>query len=97
MVNWLHDTRQRTVNPQMTVVVGYEAKLLELVHELTDARSCRSDDLGQRFPVDLHRDWLQHCFLADVRKNEKRSREAAFARIEKLIDQPLSCRDGTRP
>jgi hypothetical protein len=76
-----HDTRQGTLNLQMAAIVGNEAKLPELVHERTDARSRRSDDLGQRSLVDLHRDGLWNGFFAELRNNEKHSRETTFARI----------------
>ena len=70
----------------MAVVVD-EAELPELVHELIDARTRRSDDFGQRLLADRRGDGLRTTLLAEIRQQKKGSRQPLFARVEELVDQ----------
>src|SRR5665213_2549424 len=70
----------------MAVVVD-KAQLPELVHEMTDPRACRADDLGQRVLADPGRDRLRSAFLAEIGQHEEGSGQALFAGVEQLVDQ----------
>src|SRR5260370_4479123 len=83
-----HDAQQGTMDLKVTVV-GNEAQLPEFVHEVTDARTRRADDIGQRLLADARRDRLRTAFLAEIRQQEKSPREPLFARVEELVDQVL--------
>ena len=72
----------------MAVVVD-KAQLPELVHEMTDPRVRRADDLCQRLLADLGRDRLRAAFLAEIGEHEEGPGQALFARVEQLVDQVL--------
>ena len=60
----MQDDAQQGAMDRQLAVIGDEAQLPEFVHEMTDARARRADDLGQRFLADPVRDRLRPAFLA---------------------------------
>jgi hypothetical protein len=73
---------------QVAVVLD-ETQFSEFVHELADTRPRRSDDFRQCLLADFHGDWLWTAFLAEIRQEQQRGRQALFARIENLVGQVL--------
>jgi hypothetical protein len=69
-------------------VAFHQAQRPELVHEVTDPRARRADDLGERLLTDLCRDRLRAAFFAEVSQQEKRPRQPLFARVEELERPP---------
>src|SRR4030088_2839851 len=72
----------------MAVVLD-EPHLPEFFHELADTGTCRADDLSQCLLADRGGDRLRPAVLTEIRKNEQRSCEALFARVEELVDEVL--------
>jgi len=70
-------------------VVIDQAQFSKFVHEETHPRPGRSDHLRKRLLTDFCDDRLRPAFLAEIRQQQKRPRQAFLARIEKLIDQVL--------
>ena len=78
--------QQRAVDAQ-TAVVFDEAELAEFVHEKAHPRAGSADHLGQGFLADLGNHRLRFPLLPEVGQQQKKARQAFFARIEKLIDE----------
>jgi hypothetical protein len=64
-----------------------EAKRLESHHEMADPRSRRADHLRQMFLINSREDGLGSAFLSKMRKQQKDSRQAFLAGIEKLVHE----------
>ena len=90
-----HDIQQRTMNFDMAVVID-ETELSKSVHEEANARSGRADHLRQRFLADFRDDRLCFPFLAKIRQQQKKARQAFLTRIEQLIDKVRFHADGPR-
>src|SRR5476649_343253 len=80
-----HDTQQGPVDLQVAVI-GDEAELPELVHEMADPGPRRADDLGQGLLADRRGDRLRAAILAEARQDEQRACQALLARVEELVD-----------
>jgi hypothetical protein len=78
--------QQAAVDSQAVGVID-KAKLLELRHEMADSRSRRADHLRQMFLIDSWEDGLGSAFLSKMRKQQKDSRQAFLAGIEKLVHE----------
>ncbi len=62
---------------KMAIIVD-ETQFTKLVHEVADARSSRSDHLGEDFLTDLCHDRLWPTFLAEICKQQQEPRQALF-------------------
>jgi hypothetical protein len=72
--------QQGAVDFDVAVVVN-ETQFAKLVHEMTYARACRTDHLGQRLLADFRYDWLRPAFLAEIRQKQKDPRQPFLAGI----------------
>ena len=70
------------MNLQVVTVVIDQAHFSEFVHEITHARSRRTDHLRERFLADLRKDRLGLTFLAKIREEEEKPSKALLAGIE---------------
>jgi hypothetical protein len=68
-------------------VIVDQAQFSKFVHKEADARPGRSDHLCKRFLADFCYDRFRPTFLAKIRQQQKRPRQAFLALIEQLIDQ----------
>jgi hypothetical protein len=73
-------------------VVFDEAQFPEFVHEKTHPRPGRADHFRKRLLADLQFNRLRLPFLAEIRQQKERPRQALLAGIEQLIDQVFSTR-----
>src|ERR1051326_1617049 len=71
---------------QLAVVVD-EAQLPEFIHERAHPRSRCANHFRERLLADLCNDRLRSTLLAEVCQEQKRPRQALFARVEQLIDE----------
>ena len=86
------NAQEATVDVEPAVVVD-EAKLFELVHEMTDARPGGADHLRQTLLADFGEDGLGTAFFAKMRKQQENSSQSLFARVEKLVNKILFITD----
>ena len=77
-------------------VIVYETQLPELVHEKADTWPRRPDDFRQCLLADLHGDRLGAAFLAEIRQQEQRARQALLARVEEMVGEVLLGAAGAR-
>jgi hypothetical protein len=78
--------QQAAVDRQAIGVVD-KAKLLEFHHEMADPRSRRADHLRQMLLINSWEDGLGSAVLSKMRKQQKDSRQAFLAGIEKLVHE----------
>src|ERR1700674_4930557 len=69
-----HSVQQRTVDFDVPVITD-QAKLAELVHEVTDARSGGANHVRQRLLADIRSDRLWCPFLAKMRQQQEHAGE----------------------
>ena len=72
--------QQRAMDAQ-TAVVFDEAELAEFVHEKAHPRAGSADHFGQGFLADLGYHRLRLTLLPEVGQQQKKARQAFFARI----------------
>src|ERR1044071_5947820 len=79
------NVQQRRVDLQSAIIFD-EAKLAELVHEEVDPRARRPHLRRQDVLVDDRDNRFQFSFLAEIGQEQEKTGEAAFARIEQLVN-----------
>jgi hypothetical protein len=72
---------------RQTAGIVDKAKLLELLHEMTDPRSRCADHLRQVFLIDSWEDGFGPAFLPKMCKQQEGPGEAFFAGIKKLVHE----------
>ena len=89
------DAQEAAVDGEPAVVVD-EAKLFELVHEMTDARPGGANHLRQTLLIDPGEDGFGTAFLAKMREEQENSGQSLLARVEKLVNKVLFITDVAR-
>ena len=89
------NAQEAAVDGEPAVVVD-EAKLFELVHEMTDARPGGADHLRQTLLIDSGDDWFGTAFFAKTRKQQENPSQPLIARVEKLVNKILFITDVAR-
>jgi len=80
------DVEQRLVDPDAAVVFDI-AEFSETVHEEADSRAGGTDHFGECFLGHLGNQILRLAWLAEIRHQQQRSSQAAFAGVEQLVDE----------
>ena len=88
------NAQEAAVDGEPAVVVD-EAKLFELVHEMTDARPGGADHLRQTLLIDSGDHYLRTAFFAKMRKQQENSSQPFLAGVEKLVNKILFIADVT--
>ena len=78
---------EAAIHCQRAALVVDKAKFLEVIHEMTHARTGGADHLGQTLLINAGKDGFDSTFLAKMSQEQKNASQTFLARVEKLVDE----------